>query len=139
KDPLRRARLRPVEVELALEAGLLTEARAAQVDLEEIGRDYESPAIKALAKHARGAIALAEGRAVEASNDLRSSFSALLALEMPYEAARARIDLARALAAGGAKELGLIELEAAEATLRKLGAHGMADGLAGEKQRLSQP
>jgi tetratricopeptide (TPR) repeat protein len=129
KDSLRRARLRPLEVDVALSLGRLEDAKIAQRDLEETARDFESKAIDALSTHARGKIALSEARVGEAVIDLTTSARLFAAMEMPLQAARARFDLGRALDANGARDAALLELQAAAASFRKLGAKADADAV----------
>jgi tetratricopeptide (TPR) repeat protein len=129
QDPLRRARLRPAQVDLALSLGRLDYAKVAQRDLEDTARDFESKTIDALSTHARGKIALSEARVGEAVADLTASARLFAAMEMPLQAARARFDLGRALDANGARDAALLELQAASASFRKLGAAADADAV----------
>ncbi|HEY0712893.1 MAG TPA: helix-turn-helix transcriptional regulator, partial [Polyangia bacterium] len=71
---LRRARLLPAQIEIALAAGECEEARTACVELESIAADYGTDVLRAMAAHARGAVLLALGEAEAALQPLRHAF-----------------------------------------------------------------
>jgi hypothetical protein len=89
--PLKRAALLPAFIEIMLAIGDLEDARGASHELAEIAERQESESLRALAAHAVGAIALAEGDPGAALPLLRSAWLAWQELEAPYEAARARV------------------------------------------------
>jgi DNA-binding NarL/FixJ family response regulator len=121
-DPLRRARLLPAYVEALLALGDSDAAMDAGVELDRIAAAYDTPTLSAMAAGARGAVALAAGRAGEALPALRRAAQAWQEHEAPYEAARMRELIARACAELGDAESAALELEATRATYAELGA-----------------
>ncbi|HZO62756.1 MAG TPA: LuxR C-terminal-related transcriptional regulator [Gaiellaceae bacterium] len=122
EDPLRRAALLPAQVEIALEAGEIEEARAACGELAALAGRYDSRMLAAMVAFARGAVALADGDARAALVPLREAQQAWLDLDAPYEVARTRALLARACSALGDEDASARELESAHAIFRDLGA-----------------
>src|SRR5207253_1028954 len=99
-DPLSRARLLPAKIEIALIAGDREGARAAAVELGAIAAMYPgSAALAAASAHGTGTVAAAGGAHAEAIGHLRRSHRQWLEAGVPFEAARARHDLAAALEA----------------------------------------
>ena len=121
-DRLRRARLLPAQVEIALAAGDTESARSAAAELAGIAADYRSAALRAAAECAAGALALSEGDAAEAGRRLRDGCRLWLEAEAPYEAARARVALAEAWGAEGNAAARALELKAAKSLFERLGA-----------------
>jgi DNA-binding CsgD family transcriptional regulator len=121
-EPLGRAALLPAQVEIALDAGELDEARTACEQLEELAASYASAMLAAMVAYARGAVALADGDARAALVALREAQQLWLELDAPYEVARARALLGRACSALGDDEAAGLELETAGAIFRRLGA-----------------
>lgn len=120
--PLWRIRLLPAQVEIALAAGDVTSARAAADELAELATTYNSVAVRASAACARGAVELAEGRPDDARTSQRAALDLWKELDAPYEAARCRVLLAQAQAAGGDRDSAVLELRAARAAFAELGA-----------------
>jgi DNA-binding CsgD family transcriptional regulator len=121
-EPLKRAALLPAYVEIALDAGEIDEAHAACGELEELAGSYESAMLAAMVAYSRGAVALAAGNAHAALVALREAHRTWLELDAPYEVARTRALLARACSELDDAEAARLELEAACAIFRKLGA-----------------
>lgn len=121
-QPLRRARLLPAAIEIALATDDLSGARVASVELGDIAAAATSPMLAAVADCARGSLELAEGDERAALVSLRFALHRWQELAAPYEAARARVLLATACRAAGDDDTAALELEAAEATFRELGA-----------------
>jgi ATP/maltotriose-dependent transcriptional regulator MalT len=121
-EPLRRAALLPAQVEIALAAGELEEARTACEQLAEVAEVFESELIDAIVAHARGAVALAEGDATAALGKLRAAQRIWQELDVPYEVGRTRELIAYACAALGDVEAGTLELAAARDLFERLGA-----------------
>jgi DNA-binding CsgD family transcriptional regulator/tetratricopeptide (TPR) repeat protein len=121
-DPLRRARLLPAAVEIALAAGDVNEARQACAELEEIASVWPSSVLDTVLAHARGAAALAAGDALGSLVPLRQAVQGWQAAGAPYEAARVRALLAEACRALGDGDTARLEREAARGTLLRLGA-----------------
>ena len=121
-DRLARARLLPVQVEIAIAAADLETASSAADELEAIAETYDTPALRASAACARGALQLAEGDAAAACESLRRGWRLWQEVDAPYEAARARMLLAAAYQAGGDGEAAKLELRSAASTFERLGA-----------------
>ena len=119
---LARARLLPARVEIALEARDVDTAREAADELESIAAAYKVPALHAAAHSARGAVLLAMEESSEASRALRRAVAHWQDIEAPYETARARTLLARAMKAQGDVEGALLELHSARSVFERLGA-----------------
>jgi ATP/maltotriose-dependent transcriptional regulator MalT len=122
KEPLKRAALLPAQVEIALAAGEVEEARAAYLELRELAEQYESAMLDAIVAHAEGAVALAEADVASALPCLRQAQRIWHELDAPYEVARARELIARACSALGDDEATAFELEAARELFERLGA-----------------
>ena len=122
QDRTTRARLLPAQVETTLAAGDLEEARKAVEELESIAKDFERPLFKAGAMTARGELLLGESKAAEASPVLGQSWRLWQTSDLPYEAAKARLRYAEALAAEGDDATAKRDLRAARATFERLGA-----------------
>jgi class 3 adenylate cyclase len=116
-----RGALLPAYVAIAIVGGELEASRSALAELDALAAATGSPALLAAAATAAGHLALAEGRLEPAIADLRRGIAGYFEMHAPYEAARARLLLARALAALG-DPASAVELEAAQATLLRLGA-----------------
>ena len=121
-DRLARARLLPVQVEIAIAAADLETASSAADELEAIAETYDTPALRASAACALGALQLAEGDAAAACESLRRGWRLWQEVDAPYEAARARMLLAAAYQAGGDGEAAKLELRSAASTFERLGA-----------------
>jgi ATP/maltotriose-dependent transcriptional regulator MalT len=121
-DRLRRAKLLPATVEIMLAAGEAQAARGAADELTAIADGFDTPALRAVAGHARGAVLLAEGDARAAAVALRAAWKVWADLEAPYEAARVRVLVGLSCRALGDDEAAAMELDAARGVLARLGA-----------------
>jgi ATP/maltotriose-dependent transcriptional regulator MalT len=121
-DPLRLAAVLPALVEIGLAQGAVDDARAASGELEAIADRFESDVLRAMAAHARGAVALAEGDARVALAPLRRSVRLWRELDAPYDEARARVLVALACEALGDEETAALEKDAAREAFVRLGA-----------------
>jgi DNA-binding CsgD family transcriptional regulator len=121
-DRLRRAKLLPAQVEIMLAAGEVQAARDAAAELIEIADAYGTPALRAVADHARGAVLLADGDARAALVGLRGAWQLWRELQAPYEAARARVLVGLACRHLGDQEAAAMELDAARSVFAQLGA-----------------
>ncbi|HSM60634.1 MAG TPA: LuxR C-terminal-related transcriptional regulator, partial [Longimicrobiales bacterium] len=129
-----RARLLPALVEALLEAGEVDDAARACAALEELAGRCAPGVMEAMVTQARGSVALAQGEPATALPLLRTAWRAWSAFGAPYEAARARMLLARACRALGDEEGARLELDGARAELERLGARpdlARLDALAG--------
>ncbi len=126
-DRLRRARLLPAHIEIMLEVGELDEAESACGELAGIAAACAQGVLGTVVAQARGALALVRNEPGEALAPLRQAWREWQALDMPYDAARARVLLARACRALGDDDGAALEAEAARATFQALGArHDLA-------------
>ena len=112
QDRVARSRLLPALVEIMFAAGDARAARAAADELSEMADDLDAPLLRALAIHGEGAVLLLEGDAQP-----RSARCAMRGrrgkLEVPYEAARARVLIGHACRELGDEETAEMELDAA--------------------------
>jgi class 3 adenylate cyclase len=121
-DLLRRARLLPAQVEVALARGDIALAERAAGDLAEIAASFDTSALHARAADARAAVALAHGDAEAVLRCGREGLGCWQEIELPYEAARARLLVAEALLLNGERDQANLELRAAHAAFLRLGA-----------------
>jgi class 3 adenylate cyclase len=134
-DRATRARLLPAQIDIALAAGDLVTAGIAVDELESIAADFRRPVFEAGALTGRGELLLGEARPSEASPLLGRSWRLWQETDLPYEAARARLQYAQALAAEGEHETARRDLRAARAAFERLGARldiAQVDALLGE-------
>jgi DNA-binding CsgD family transcriptional regulator/tetratricopeptide (TPR) repeat protein len=121
-DPMRRARLLAAAIEIHLAVASSDDAGAACGELEQLARGRRSAFLDALAAHSRGALELARGNARTALAALRRACEAWRQLDVPYEAARARVLVAKACRALGDAEGAALELDAARRAFSALRA-----------------
>ena len=121
-DRLRRSKLLPAHVAIMLDVGDVRTARDAARELTEIADDYDTPALRAAADHALGAVLLAEGDARGALVALRRAWQVWRELDAPYEAARVRVLIALGCRALGDDDAAALELDAARRVFVQLGA-----------------
>jgi DNA-binding CsgD family transcriptional regulator len=121
-DPIRRARLLAAAIEIYLACACAEEARAACGELERLAKGRGSAFLEALVAHSRGALELGDGKAQAALAALRRAAEAWRQLEVPYEAARARVLIAKACRALGDVEGAALELDAARRAFSALRA-----------------
>jgi tetratricopeptide (TPR) repeat protein len=126
---LARARLLPAQVEIALAGDEIATARSAATELAELAAVFASPAILAAADTAQGAVLLVDGDGAGAVECLRRAADLWRDANAPYERARTRALLARALLEQGEASRARGELEAARAAFESLGAGLDLDGL----------
>jgi ATP/maltotriose-dependent transcriptional regulator MalT len=81
-----------------------------------------TPALRAMADHARGAVLLADGDARAALVALRGAWQLWRELQAPYEAARGRVLVGLACRQLGDQEAAAMELDAARTVFAQLGA-----------------
>ena len=120
--PLERAHLLPAQVEAAVAAGDVDEARTAASEMSRLADTYGTHALRAAAADATGRAALAAGDVETAVESFRQSWRIWQELSAPYETARARASLGRALSTGGRTDAAAQELTSAISTFERLGA-----------------
>ncbi|MFN2539557.1 MAG: LuxR C-terminal-related transcriptional regulator, partial [Mycobacteriales bacterium] len=119
---LARARLLAAQVEVALACADVAAGRAAADELTTLAEQVEAPLLRAHAKHADGAVLLAEGETRRALGVLRTAWSIWQELEAPYDAARVRVLLGQVCRALGDEDTAEMELDAARWVFQELGA-----------------
>jgi class 3 adenylate cyclase len=117
-----RAEMLPAQVEIAIARGDLDTARAASAELTEFATAYGFPIFEASAATARGEVLLAEGNASEAAPVLARAWRQWQEADLPFESARARVLLAKALRADGDQAAATRDLRGAYAVFTRLGA-----------------
>jgi DNA-binding NarL/FixJ family response regulator len=124
-------------VDCHLGLGELDQARSRSERLTEVARNQSSKVVQALAAFARGRVCVAMG-----DGDPRACWHQAMSLysqvRMPVEVARARLELARTLAADR-PSVAVAEATAALAALRSHGATRAADDAAALLRRLGAP
>jgi len=123
--PLDRAKYLPVLIDAELALGNLAESRTFLAELEQSAELCHSSAMRAEAADRRAAIATSEGHPGEALQELHAAIEGWTGLQMPYEAAQSRLRLGEAHQASGNPAAASMEIEAANATLARLGAAGL--------------
>lgn len=121
-SPFRRARLLLAKVEIGLGSGHVAAAAESAEELAAVHAQFPTPGYAAWSDHAQGAVLLEQGRAHEARSLLLSACRAYERLPDPYQAARTRHLLARALREDGDPDGAAGQEAIAVATLRRLGA-----------------
>jgi len=121
-QPLRRSRLLPAWVEIALALGEMEEVRRATGELREIAKAAGMPVLEAISAQAAATVALAEGDPRSALDSARAALAVWLQVEAPYEAARVRTLMGLACRALGDEDGARMELDAACTAFRRLGA-----------------
>lgn len=122
-DPLRRAPICAAAVEIALAAGRLDDATAAESELAATAARYATSGLEAAAANARGAVLLAKGLVTEALPVLRDACRRWHELGAMYDAARTSLRLGEAYRAFGDEVSAAAEDAQAQATFERLGAH----------------
>ena len=122
RDRVTRTRLLPAYIEVMLAAGEKNEARRGVEELERLATELDAEVVMAMAAHGRGAVTLVEGDATLALEWLRRSLGIWRRLEAPYLAARVRVLIAQACHALGDEDAFRLEIDAARAVFRELGA-----------------
>ncbi len=119
---LERTRLLPAYVEIMLALDETDDARAACRELEATAQEYDAEVFRAMAAHARGAVALADDDAPAALGPLRDAWRLWREAKVPYLAARVRVLIGLACRKVGDEDGCGMELAAARAEFEQLGA-----------------
>jgi DNA-binding NarL/FixJ family response regulator len=130
-EPLARAALLAVYVEIMLAIGDSDAAHGAARDLGRIAAERSNDVLDAMAAKAEGELSLAEGNVDGALLALRRAITVWQTLDAPYEVAQIRVVIASACRAFGDDEAARLELDAAQAGFARLGAEPDLAGLAG--------
>jgi DNA-binding NarL/FixJ family response regulator len=121
-DPLQRSRFLPAHIEILHAASEIGEAREAAEELGALADRYGMDVLNAMAQHAKGAVALADGDARNAVHALRPAQEVWQRVGAPYLSARIRLLLARAFRALGDEDGAALEIDAARKVFVQLGA-----------------
>lgn len=122
QGPVGRSRMLPGGVHVMVAAALIDEAREHADELAEIASLFGNPAVRAMAAYARATVELASGQVVEALGQARESTRLWSDIGAPYEAARARVLVARALRELGDEDSATGELAVAGRAFAEVGA-----------------
>jgi DNA-binding CsgD family transcriptional regulator len=121
-EPGKRSVILEAAVQILLAAGDHAAADRHAAELAAIASDLDTPAVRAAADHARGAVRLATGEPGEALAPLRRAWMAWQRLEAPYLAARVRVLIGSACRDLGDAESAEMEFDAARWVFQQLGA-----------------
>jgi class 3 adenylate cyclase len=121
-DQWARVRLLPAQVEIAVAAGNLALARTAAEEVSRIVDTYTLPALEAGRHQAWARVLLAEGDADGAVRESHAAIRDWRSVAAPYEMARARALLSKALRASGDEDSADLELRTARDEFGRLGA-----------------
>ena len=119
---LQRARMLPAAVEILLGSADLPGAAVLATELVGIAADHGSPALEAAAKHATGAVLLADGDALAALASFRQACRVWRHFGLTYEEGRARILIARCCRMLGDEDTAALEVKVARRIFTRLGA-----------------
>jgi class 3 adenylate cyclase len=118
----RRVFVLPVHVRACLAVGDEAAAAESATELEELARRLGTPGPAAAAAVARGELALHRGEIETAIASLRQGVRTWCEVDAPYEAAEARVWLARALTADGDVAGASVEITTASRAVEEIGA-----------------
>ena len=124
---VRRSRMLPAGVDVMVAAGFLEEARRCSDELSGIASAFGNPALRAIAAYAAATVELASSETENALGHSRESHRIWSEVGSPYEAARARVLIARALRELDDEDSAAAELGAARRTFVGLGATPAAE------------
>jgi DNA-binding CsgD family transcriptional regulator len=124
---LPRARLLPGCVEVFVATGHLEDAAMAVEELNSIAGATSIDTHTAWSRYSSGVVALSTASPVDAASDLRDALRIWEDLQLPYELARTRRELGRALSLMGDDEGARVQWEAAGVAFNDLGARPDAD------------
>ncbi|MGH3862779.1 LuxR C-terminal-related transcriptional regulator [Actinokineospora sp.] len=121
-DPVHRSHVLPGAVEVLLAAEEVDQADELSVELAGIAASFRCPALRAMAGYARGAVLLARAEPAAALPELRTGGQEWQRVSSPYELARCRVLIGRALRELGDEQSAATEFAAARQVFHDLGA-----------------
>jgi DNA-binding CsgD family transcriptional regulator len=121
-DPVHRSWMLPAAVEVLVSARLLDEARQHADELTGIASAFGHSALRAMAAYAAANVELASGELEDALSHARESCRLWSGVGAPYETARARVLVARALRELGDEDSATTEFAAARRAFAEVGA-----------------
>jgi ATP/maltotriose-dependent transcriptional regulator MalT len=116
-------------IEIMLVTGDVDAARAAADELAAVADAVDAPLMRAVAAYSTGSVLLARGDAGSALAALRRARTWWHDLEMPYDVARARVQIGLACRALGDHDAANLEFDGARAAFERLGARPDLDRL----------
>jgi DNA-binding NarL/FixJ family response regulator len=122
QGPVQRSWLLPAAVEAMVAAQLLEEAGQYSDELSGIASAFGSSALQAAAAYTAATVELASGEMQEALHQARESCRVWSDIGSPYETARARVLVARALRELGDEDSARSELAVARGSFAEMGA-----------------
>jgi DNA-binding CsgD family transcriptional regulator len=122
QDPVHRSQLLPAAVDVLVEIGEPEEAAPLVEQLRDIGASFDCTALRAAGCYADANVALARGDAESGLAGARHALDRWHRLSAPYEAARSRVLVGRALRLLGDEDSAVADLTAARTTFAELGA-----------------
>jgi DNA-binding CsgD family transcriptional regulator len=122
RAPIQRMKILPASVEVLLAVGEVAEAAELVDEMRAIVSDVDCDALHAVAGFAAGSHLLATGDASGALRELRGAVRVWTNLSAPYDAARCRVLIGRALRILGDEDSATAELAGARRTFLELGA-----------------
>ena len=122
QDPVHRSWMLPAAVEVLVSAGLLDEARQNSDELAGIASGFGNSAVRAMAAYAAANVDLASGELEDALSHARESCRLWSDVGAPYETARARVLVARALRELGDDDSATTEFAVAQRGFAQVGA-----------------
>lgn len=122
QDPVHRAQVLPAAVQVLVAAGDAADAAPLAEELLDVGQQFRSTGLCAAGQYAVAVVALLGGDGGRAVDHAERSLELWAQLSAPYEVARTRVVLGRALRLLGDEQSAVAELEAALAELTALGA-----------------
>jgi DNA-binding NarL/FixJ family response regulator len=127
RGPVQRSWLLPAAVQTTVAAELPEEARQYSEEFSGIAAAFGNSALQASAAYAAGTVALASGAMEEALRQARESYRLWSDIGAPYEIARARVLIARALRELDDEDSARSELAVARGSFAEMGAAPATD------------
>ncbi|MGH3474787.1 MAG: LuxR C-terminal-related transcriptional regulator, partial [Aeromicrobium sp.] len=122
QDPVHRSQMLPAAVDVLVEVGEVDDAAPLAEELSRFGEDFGCTGLQAAGDHAVGTIALARGEGETSLASARRAVDGWSRLSAPYDAARSRVLIGRALRLLGDEQSAAADLAAARKVFAELGA-----------------
>jgi DNA-binding CsgD family transcriptional regulator len=122
QGPVHRSWMIPAAVEVLVSAGLVDQAREYSDELASIASSFGNAALRAMAAYAAATVSLASGETEDAMSSARESCRLWSDVGSPYETARARVLVARALRELGDLDSATTEFAVARRAFAEVGA-----------------
>ena len=122
RDPVHRSQMLPAAVDVLADVGEIEDAASLADELRGFGSAFGCTALQAAGEYARASVAVAGGDAEDALAAARSAADGWSRLSAPYEVARCRVLIGRALRLLGDAESAAADLDEARRAFASLGA-----------------